>query len=269
MSELIAVVPYRADAQGTRQRNLTVVLGWLADGDIRTVLAEHSDVPDATLVLPDSVERVHIPAAGKPFSKAQACNAGFYAAASIAHSPLIALVDADTLTALPTLLQCADSVRAGHDAVRPFGRLVELDEPTTAAVAAGAPLPDAPEGARSDDRAGEHIPLCGGIVVLRSEAYEAVGGMDTSFVGWGGEDDALSIALIRSGLTCGIRADGVAFHLAHPRPLASRYEHDRYTSNLARARWWHEASDEEIAAAMSAGKDLLHRAGAGAADDSS
>jgi len=259
MSELLAVVPYRADAQGTRQRNLHVVLGWLANGGIRTVLAEHSDAPDATLVLPDSVERMHVPAAGQPFSKAQACNAGFNAAISTANTPLIALIDADTLTALPTLLQCADSVRSGHDAVRPFGRLVELDEPTTAAVAAGAPLPDSQEGERSDDRAGERIPLCGGIVVLRSEAYEAVGGMDTSFVGWGGEDDALSIALIRSGLMCGIRADGVAFHLAHPRTFASRYEHKDYAGNLARARWWHEASDVEVTAAMNAGRDLLHR----------
>lgn len=261
MTDLVALIPYRADADGVRRRNLQVVLRWLAGGDIRTVLAEHSDAPDAALVLPGSIERVHVPAAGQPFSKAQACNAGFAAAVSGAHAPLVALVDADTLTALPTLLECADSVRSGHDAVRPFGRLVELDETTTAAVAAGAPLPDSPAGERSDDRSGEHIPLCGGIVVLRSEAYEAVGGMDPSFVGWGGEDDALSIALIRSGRTCGIRADGVAFHLAHPRTMASRYEHEHYASNLARARWWHEASDEEITAAMNSGRDLLRRTG--------
>ena len=136
-------------------------------------------------------------------------------------------------------------------------RLPELDEEAPHRILEYADLPEAESGARDDSREGERIPLCGGIVVLASSAYESVGGMDESFEGWGGEDDALSAALGRAGLKCGILEVGAAFHLAHPRSMESRYGHAHYARNLERARWWHEASDNEIAEQVRTSRDLL------------
>ena len=244
MNDLTAIVPYRGDAHGIRRRNLDVVLKWLTGAGIPTILAEHSDIPDVELHVPEGVRRLHVAAGDRPFNKASACNDGFLHAGT----KFIALVDADTLMEMDAFLDCASAVRDDLDAVRPYGHLVELDEPTTIAVARDAQLPAALRGARDDPRAGEQIPLCGGLVILRAAAYESVGGMDESFEGWGGEDDALSMALIRSGLRCGVHDTNTAFHLFHPRSPESRYGHPHYLRNRERAIWWHEAGAAEIAA---------------------
>lgn len=256
MNDLTAVVPYRADADGVRRRNLHIVLHWLHSAGLNVILAEHSDAPDDAVDLPQSTVRVHVPAVGRAFNKAAACNAGFVQVTSA----LVALVDADTLMPMDAFLASAAAVQSDLDVVRPYGRLIELDESATASIASGAPLPEALSGERDDTREGEHIPLCGGLVILRTSAYESVGGMDPTFQGWGGEDDALSAALIRSGLKCGINTSAPAFHLSHPRSVESRYGHEHYRENLARAAWWHETPDHELRTAIAVGRELLQRA---------
>lgn len=253
MSGLTAVIPYRGDSHGVRRRNLEIVLRWLDVANVTVVLAEHSDVPDEALRISERIERVHVPAAGRAFNKAEACNAGFWHV----KSPLMALVDADTLMPMDAFLASAETLWSDLDVVRPYGRLIELDERATESLAAGAPLPEALPGERDDTREGENIPLCGGLVILRTAAYESVGGMDSTFQGWGGEDDALSIALVRSGLRCGISTSAPAFHCAHLRTLENRYGHEHYRDNLARAAWWHEANDAAFTAAIHAGREQL------------
>ena len=241
-SDLTTIVPYRADGSGARRRNLKIVIKWLISDGLTVVLVEHSTAPDPDLELPASVKRIHIQADAQPFNKALTCNVGFVAT----DTPMIAIVDADTLVPTQSLMHSIQAVRDGLDAVRPFGRLVELDEGSTNAISDGAPLPASQAGVRDDARQGEYIPLCGGIVIIRSSAYECVGGMDETFHGWGGEDDALSLALARKGMRCGILEHEAAFHLAHPRSVESRYGHANYAMNLERARWWRDASDAEI-----------------------
>lgn len=247
--EVCAIVPYRADTDGFRRRNAEVVLRWLAGGNVRTILAEHSEAPDDGLSLPVLATRIHVPSDGRPFNKALACNT----AVRQADAPVIALVDADTITSMPAFRRCVDAVREEYDVVRPFGRLVDLDEATTQAVVNGAALPEMERGARDDDRSGEHIPICGGIVVMRADAYRRAGGMDESFQGWGGEDTALAAALVRSQTKRAVLTSAVAFHLHHPRTPDSRYLHADYAANHARARWWNEGPDEEIEHAIRAG----------------
>lgn len=239
-----AIIPFRADEAGFRTRNLGIVLRWLTEAGLGIIVVEHSDSPVENLDLPAGATRIHLPAQGGPFNKAAACNAGFRAASS----PVIALVDADTIVGTEPLLAAIGAVAEGLDAARPFGSLIELDESATAAIAAGGPWPDSAQGQRDDNRAGERIPLCGGLVVVRADTYADAGGMDESFRGWGGEDDALSMALMRTGKQCGILDSAVAFHLGHPRSMESRYGHPDYANNLERAQWWHGAPVEEITA---------------------
>ena len=247
MMDVVAIVPFRGDAAGFRRRNLEIVLRWLDAASVRSLLVEHSDEP-SDLAVPTTTTRIHVAAEGRAFNKARACNTGFR---QVSES-VIALVDADTLMSMTPFLTCVNAVRDDLDVIRPYGRLIELDEAATMAIAAGSPLPDAEPGTRDDARAGEHIPLCGGLAILKASAYASVGGMDEAFEGWGGEDDALSIALMRSGKRCAILESDPAFHLAHPRTMDSRYGHPHYQRNLDRARWWHEAADEDLAAEMQA-----------------
>lgn len=253
MKELTALVPFRDDAAGIRRRNLTVVLRWLDAAGITTILCEHADVPAAHVQAAPGLRRTHAAAAGRPFNKAAACNAGFGGVTT----PLIALVDADTFMSMSGFIECAQAVADDLDVVRPFGRLIELDEPTTEAVVSGLAALPVPAITPDDSRDGEYVPLCGGLVILRATAYERVGGMDESFEGWGGEDDALSAALRRSKLRCGVHQEHPAFHLAHPRSVESRYGHEHYARNRERARWWWEASEQEVEQAMAAGRRQL------------
>lgn len=249
-----AIVPYRADEEGFRRRNLEVVLNWLASGAIPTVLVEHANQPDTQVRIPPGTERLHIQAEGRAFNKSAACNAG------VVHvdEEIVVLVDADTLTSMRGLITCIEGVRREFELIRPFGSLVELDEAETERIANSGSLPRFDAGYRDDDRQGETIPLCGGMVVMRTSTYERVGGMDESFEGWGGEDDAFSAAAARSGVRRAILEQQVAFHLAHPRSTESRYLHPHYPRNLARARWWHEASDAQVAGAVEAASAVIH-----------
>jgi len=82
----------------------------------------------------------------------------------------------------------------------------------------------------------------GGLLVVHRDAWETVGGYDESFVGWGYEDSAMTLALLTQ--TAWHRLPGEAWHLWHsgegnkPRPESVR----RYKALLAQhadaiARW--------------------------------
>ncbi len=252
-------MPFRSGANPERQRNLAIILRWLADLPVTILLSEQSDSRDADIsFLPDAV---HVwESSSDPSSKAAACNAGVAAALT----PVVALIDADTLVSPAALLSCVDRIAHPGDrtpiaAIRPFGCLVDLDDAATEKMHRTGVLPAAGSASGDASRALEHIPLAGGILVIDREAYLAVGGMDESFRGWGGEDDAFSHALIRSGVDSRILRDEVAFHLWHAREADDRYEHPHYAANAERARWWADCSDAEFAHAIAAGQEVLAR----------
>lgn len=247
MTALSVVVPYRGCPTGIRERNLRFVLGWLAALPVRVVVAEHAERASLAGSLASDVGYVHVPGSG-PFAKSVACNAG----ARETKSEVVAFVDGDMVLDPHAVLASAERCRRDMDAIRPFGWLVDLDADATAvAVASGAvpPLPAAPPGARSDRRGSERIPLCGGAFVIRRAAFEAAGGMDEEFAGWGGEDDALSIVLRRQGARCAVARRIPAVHLWHPRRGGRPHDPD-YAANVRRLRAWAECSDADFATAV-------------------
>jgi N-terminal domain of galactosyltransferase len=247
-----AIVPFRPDTAGARAANLAAVLRWLTTMPVDVVVAHHGPAP-APDRSPSSTPRyVHVPSDGA-FSKAAACNAGYVATST----PVIALVDADMLVDSRPFLGCVTRVLGGVDVIRPFGHLVDLDQATSQRVRDGAAPSEQHLAAPSPGREGEVIPICGGIVILRSDAFERAGGMDETFAGWGGEDDALSTALVRTGSDCRILSAERAYHLWHERDAVERYRHPRYDLNAERARWWRNASDADIARATEAGRRRL------------
>ncbi len=118
-------------------------------------------------------------------------------------------------------------------------------------------LPPPRRRPRDDRRGTETIPACGGLVMMQSERYLRAGGMDDRFFGWGGEDDALSVALARIDSTMLVLKDEPAFHLWHPRQPEDRFGHSRYDSNLELARWWHSAPATDIDAHVGSARKLL------------
>lgn len=66
--------------------------------------------------------------------------------------------------------------------------------------------------------------FAGKLIVIRKEHFEAVGGFDERFLGWGGEDDAFSLSV---ETLCGpaTKVNGAIYHVWHP---ASNYRTNPY-----------------------------------------
>jgi GT2 family glycosyltransferase len=253
---LTIVVPYRGDVTGQRARNAGIVLEHYAEVCSELILVEHDSAHDRALALPRGVRHVHVPSDG-PFNKSAACNRGY----AETRTPLIGLVDADMLIKASTLESCARIVARTGSVVRPYGLLRSIASTELELSEVNALLQPIDIEQSTDERDGERIPFCGGIVLMHASTFESVGGMDDRFVGWGGEDDALSAALVRTGTPCRILRSQVALHLEHSRDSMTRYGHAHYSANRARAAWWWHAPEQLVMAQIAAGRSRLRRSG--------
>lgn len=242
---LTAVVPFRADDTGERTRNAQAIIERLVAAQFHVILSEAGLAPTTELSLPEGVERI-FQKDGGPFNKAKACNAGW----ALARSHVIAFVDADTYVNPAVVAAAIRRIERTDEVIRPFGALVELTKEERDVFLSSGELPATESPEVSDIRGHEVIPATGGNVILSRNRYLRAGGMDESFLGWGGEDDAFSTALRRSGSTLLTVRKEVAYHLWHPRSEADRYAHPNYTQNARRAAWWAQASDEEVTEKM-------------------
>lgn len=248
----VAIVPYRVDPSGNRRINAEAVLTWLSELNITVMLSEHAEQPDNELSVPAGVIRVFTESTGA-FNKACACNRGF----SASTDDVIAIVDADTLMNSQVFTATLNRVATHDEVIRPFSRLCELTEDQRDAYLQSAVLPQPSQTDRDDSREGDVIPLCGGIVIMQRARYFSVGGVDERFQGWGGEDDALSDALVRTGATIKVVKNEPAFHLWHDRDMRERSGHAHYRANVYLANWWRHCSEADMADHISRAQSLL------------
>lgn len=217
-----------------RRRALDAVLAWLGEiGELEIILVEQDSYPRLTAdTLPANGKLLFARNTG-PFNKSWGLNV----AARNAGSDVIAIGDADMVTDPGELRRCFASCRERFDAVNPYARLVDLSESQTRAYTDGLlALADIPRSGNTDrTTGGEHPPFCGGICMFRREVFFALGGMDESFQGWGGEDDALSLNLARYTTNTAVYRAGIAYHLWHERAAADRVSPD-YLRNVRRLR---------------------------------
>lgn len=178
-----------------------------------------------------------------PFNKSWGLNV----AARNASHELLVTGDGDMLMSGEALARALVVCRDHYDAVNPYSSLVDLTRPETDAILKGGLDVTAIRRGPVRDRLaqGEHICFCGGICVFRREVYFALGGMDERFLGWGGEDDAMSANLERYTDRIAMQKDTPAYHLWHPR-TAQRYHHPHYRKNLALANHYRFCEPEKL-----------------------
>jgi len=169
-------------------------------------------------------------------------------AARQASHGLLVICDADMMMSSDALARAMLACRDHFDAVNPYSHLIDLDEAETRAILAGQASPGDFRRAAALDRRreGEHLCFCGGICVFRRETYFALGGMDERFLGWGGEDDAMSVNLERYTERIAVQKDTLAYHLWHPRS-PRRYAHPHYRDNLALANDYRRCEPQALA----------------------
>ena len=151
------------------------------------------------------------------WSKPRAVNV----AVDASRGDTLVIVDADCTVDLATL----DRFPLDAAWAQPFSTVARLTRSQTATVLGGAP------GAATfpTDAAGGRRAIGGGLVVVRREVYQVLGGWDERFEGWGAEDTWLGRELTRIAGAPAVD-DAVLHHLWHPRD-PHRRETDSYARN--------------------------------------
>ena len=83
-------------------------------------------------------------------------------------------------------------------------------------------------------------PADGGCLIVHREAFEKVRGYDERFIGWGGEDRAMVLAL-ETLVGEQNRYPAAIYHLWHPNPPSERFEHPNWAANQQLLKRYQEA----------------------------
>ncbi len=196
--------------------------------------------PERAPDLPDPgcpVRHLHVP--GEPMPLAAARNR----AAASASGDLLVFLDVDCIPS-PALAAAYAEAAAAEDGLF-LGEVLYL--PPEAGDADPAALdrlgrahparPPVPEtGLRPEPDAGQ---LWGLSFALSAEAWRAVGGMDESYVGYGGEETDLAARLAQSGLPTFWIAGARAYHQHHPVHVPPLQHFSAILANASRFRARH------------------------------
>lgn len=137
---------------------------------------------------------------------------GTAVADGLARTDADVLVIADGDSFVPDLTEAVDLVCGGEPWVVPHRTVYRLGRNTSRAVLEGTdPVPRR----AGCDRRPYVGPPGGGIVAITRDAYNAVGGIDPRYLGWGGEDVSFGWAL-RTLVGHECRLNAPLFHLWHP-----------------------------------------------------
>lgn len=199
-----------------RSRNLSLVLEWLVSlPEMEIILIEQDATPrlDARQ-LPDKVGYFYQQETGR-FNKSRAMNAGY----KIARGKVLVFGDADMVMPINKLMVACVGCEKTFAAINPYVNVVDLSPALSETFNPVELPPDDTPSVSGPNRfgAGEFLCFAGGIFVIRKAFFEQLGGMDESFCGWGGEDDAMSIKINRTTRDHAVAQSGTAFHLWHPR----------------------------------------------------
>lgn len=138
---------------------------------------------------------------------------------------VLVLADADVLVAPEALVDCVRAVAVGDAAwSQPHATVYRLSRLSTNMVYNGELTEIRHLFRRALDRPEHPAPHGGGISVMHRDAFEAVGGIDPRFIGWGGEDISFAWALDTLVGQC-FRGGVPMWHLYHaraPRRLGNR-----------------------------------------------
>lgn len=149
---------------------------------IECVVVEQSEEPEAAPHLPAWVRHVHTPPPrpDMPYSRAWAFNIG----ALHARSPYLVLHDNDMLVPTGYARALLSHLADGWDVVNLKRFIFYLDRVHTEAVLSGSAslTAHAPEAITQNLEGG-------GSLAITAEAFQRIGGLDESFLGWGGEDN--------------------------------------------------------------------------------
>lgn len=113
-----------------------------------------------------------------------------------------------------------------YDTVNPYNVVMDLPEYITQQyITTGDIQKITDQGTYRDS-----IVFAGGMLIINKSAYIKIGGYDENMIGWGGEDDILTIKILN--LLKYISIESVSYHLFHDRGINGVPDHVNYENNL-------------------------------------
>jgi mannosyltransferase OCH1-like enzyme/GT2 family glycosyltransferase len=174
---------------------------------------------------------------------------GINIAASLSSADIFIVHDADMVLDLSTLQEAVDQFERGIEAVNPFDLLIDLNSEETESFLLGDKEVDISRSESEINRIyqGQIPPFCGGVFLISSNVFYAIGGMDERFSGWGAEDDAVSLRLFNQTSKIQIFEQKIAYHLHHEKKSgAPNTASASYVRNLALLSAYHEQGSNLI-----------------------
>ncbi len=203
-THLSIIIPFKTD-NGPRERAFTWMLNYYKE------ICPNADICIGT--------------SNNPFNKAKAVNE----AAAKAKGSIFAIIDADIICG-PAALHEAAELLMRYPWIIPFKEVLNLSKVSTSRLLTTSPSWPLPSHMSFKKRSfNERALPVGGINIMKRECFEAVGGFDERFLGWGGEDDAFAAAM---NTICGhyMRTDDTILHLWHP-PVEPQ-DNEQYDDNV-------------------------------------
>lgn len=192
----VILIPWREGAP-ERKRNLDFTVAWYGPLELPVFYGD-SD-PD------------------QPFNRAAARNA---AAAAAGDWDVAAFIDADCVADLDTVQRAIDMARENQKAYIPHTAFWSLPERGTNRLMTDPKLAETRGGIlklMGQPNIADSV-MPSGVVVVPRVAFDAIGGYEEGFIGWGWEDTAFLFDLRRTGyMGKPERVHGNMLHLWHPR----------------------------------------------------
>ena len=227
----------------SRKKNLLFTLGLVSSikDEMEIILVEQDKTSKIDKrVLPLNCKHIFAYNDGL-FNRGWGLNVGF----KYSKGRAVALADNDIIIDPQVLMECFAFCLRDCEAIKPFNKVMDLGEQETNDILTNQKSLDSLTCDHGRERTG--ISFCGGLVIFRREAYEQIGGYDERFVGWGGEDDAMSRFKIPLLENVYILED-IAFHLWHERTKMDSHYQPNYLNNLKLILDYQNYSEKEIQA---------------------
>jgi len=215
-----------------RIRNLDFMLRWytqMSDWEFLVVEQDESPKFDADSWSPQ-VRHVLAPNPG-PFNRGWGFNVG----ARLAQNDLLYLTDGDLLVAHSALETGTSLMQRQALAVNPYDHWVDLEPNETQELMESQRNPDFTDQRAAKVRGkGEQLSFCTGAFFMHRGLYRKLGGFDERYIGWGVEDEAMTVKLHRTTSQMASLQERVAVHLWHRRDHSQTYGNPHFEANRQR-----------------------------------
>jgi len=153
----------------------------------------------------------------KPYNKSWAFNV----ATKMAKSNVIVFADSDLVMNPNDFIESLKMLEK-YEMVNPYRSVVDLNQQESGLNLEQMISIDRPGRGETDH---QKVPLCGGICIFRKEAINKIGGWNENFIGWGAEDDFVSLK-VKNYLNW-TEMPNRCYHLFHNREVPNMNEYQR------------------------------------------